>query len=204
MIDAALRELDRLADKAAGIMQAIQDRERSDSEFRRMSIPGVSCSYDTARLLRLLIKAATERAQPYVNTEDVMSVLSMNADDLRRTILQGDEALGFIDGTKAMVPTGFVRLRIRPEAFVRLAPKIYPDLRLEEDGMTLLRHIAQAGLDGRVSAQDIARQVNVPIPRAAILLEFLEAARLIRSGAPQPRATGYWRAGIRYFRGATK
>ena len=190
MLDAAIGELDRLADKATGIMQAIQDRERSDSEFRRMSIPGVSCSYDTARLLRLLIKTVTERVWPWVETEDAMATLSMNAEDLRRSILQGEEALGFIDGMKVMGPTGFARCRIRPEAFVRLAPKIYPDLRLEEDGMTLLRHIAQAGLDGRIAAGDIARKVDLPIPRAAILLEFLEAAQFINSGGSAASADG--------------
>jgi hypothetical protein len=182
ILESAIEELDRLANKAVGIMQAIQEREQNDSEFRRMSIPGVSCSYDTARLLRLVIKVATERVFPWVETDDVMSALSMSAEDLRRTIMQGDEGLGFIDGMKGSGPTGFVRMRIRPEAFARLAPKIYPDLDLKADGMTLLMRIAQAGLDGRVSAGDLAREVNIPVPRAAILLEFLEAAQFIKSG----------------------
>lgn len=190
MLEAGMRELDGLADKAAGIMQAIQDRERSDSEFRRMSIPGVSCSYDTARLLRLLIKTATERVWPWVETEDAMATLSMNAEDIRRSILQGEEALGLVDGMKVMGPTGFARIRIRPEAFVRLAPNIYPDLRLEEDGVTLLRHIAKPGLDGRVSAENIAQDVNLPIARAAILLEFLEALLLIKSGGSAASGDG--------------
>jgi len=179
---AAIAELDRLSREAINRLEAARAKEDAEAQLGKVLIPGIQSTPETARLMRFLIDAAEKDVVPWVNVRDALEALRMTPETLRKAVLEADEVLVLVETQVAMGPTGFSMVRIRPETFVALAPRIRPDLDLEADGLRHLKILGAAGLDVRVSTERIEQEGGVPIPRASILLEYFVFQRFVETG----------------------
>lgn len=186
----SLTELERLSELGAQRLAAALEEERHEVESRDTRLPGMQCAPDTARLVRLLLNEATKRVEPWVESGDAMNVLRISPEAFRATVIEAYEGLHLVEPQSAAVPSGFVRVRITPPGFVALAPKIFARLDVESAALKLLNLLNEAGVEARVSAEDLEQRSGILVPLLNMLVEYFEIRDVVKSGGSAQSSDG--------------
>jgi len=91
------------------------------------------------------------------------------------------ELLQVVSSTEA---AGFAYVGMSPYGFVTLAPKVMPNLNLKHDAERLLKCFGGVGAGSQVSAEEMERTSEVPIPRANMIVQYLAERQLVAISGP--------------------
>jgi hypothetical protein len=141
-----------------------------------------------AQILILIVQAANRAIGKVPEADQVVKLLGINANEYREAVEELN-ALGLLDLDPSLNhPSGYVRARVRPGAFVQVASQVFPELDIRAELQKLLEAF-DASPGESVLATEILQKSSVPLARAQMLIEFLEEQQLVETRMPgQPDA----------------
>lgn len=115
--------------------------------------------------------------------ENIIRILDLTNEQYRKPPAV---ALDLIDVSKSSNPPGgFQRVRVRPNAFVQVATQVLPGVDAKAELMKLLR-VFYSNRGEYVTVDDILQKSLVPLARAQVLIDHLEARNLIATAGRRP------------------
>lgn len=178
-------KLEQKLNRVVSLLEGMENPQGSaDSGVERRLITGFA-----AQILVLTVRAVNRSVRGAAESDDVIQALGITAAECREA-LEELEALGLLELSKNINhPSHYARCRIRPGAFVQVVPQVLDEIDIMTDLGKLLQAFASAQGE-YVVADEILKKSSVPVPRAQILIDFLEEKQLIETSGMGYTADG--------------